>query len=33
VKTFRNLVDIDAPFAQRTVIVADDRSGKRNLMD
>lgn len=32
VKNFRNLVDIDVPLAQHTVIVGENRSGKSNLL-
>lgn len=32
VKNFRNLVDIDVPLAQHTVVVGENRSGKSNLL-
>lgn len=32
VKNFRNLVHIDVPLAQHTVIVGENRSGKSNLL-
>ncbi|WP_029136009.1 ATP-dependent nuclease [Nakamurella lactea] len=32
VKNFRNLVDIDVPLTQHTVIVGENRSGKSNLL-
>lgn len=31
-KNFRNLVDVDVPLAQHTVIVGENRSGKSNLL-